>query len=102
MRRADGIAAENMDEGSPQQFATAMYASARAIKYCQELMDKDFEKHSTMAPTFNGFLFTERASKSDFRRSERRIAHLFEQLSGLQSKLDKAPKSRKLGTDALG
>jgi hypothetical protein len=93
MRRADGVAAENMDEGSPQQFATVMYVSARAIKYCQELMDKDFEKHSTNAPTFNGFLFTERASKSNFRRSERRIADLFEQIGGLQSKLDKGKKT---------
>jgi hypothetical protein len=93
MRRADGVAAETMDEGSPQQFATVMYASSRAIKYCQELMDKDFEKHATMAPTFNGFLFTERASKSEFRRSERRIADLFEQLGGLQSKLDKGKKA---------
>jgi hypothetical protein len=28
MRRTDGVAAENMEEGSPQQFAMAMYASS--------------------------------------------------------------------------
>jgi hypothetical protein len=92
MRRADGVSAESMDEGSPAQFATALFASMRAIKYCQELMDKEFEKHPTMAPTFNGFLFAERASKSDFRRSERRIGDLVTEIAGLQSKMDKIKK----------
>jgi hypothetical protein len=93
MRRADGVAAENMEDGSPAQFATALYASSRAVKYCKELMDKEFEKHPTMAPTFNGFLFAERASKSDFRRAERRIGDIITELAGLQSKVDKCKKS---------
>jgi hypothetical protein len=93
MRRADGVAAENMEEGSPTQFATALFASLRAVKYCKELMDKEFEKHPTMAPTFNGFLFAERASKSDFRRAERRIGDIVTEMAGLQSKVDKCKKA---------
>jgi hypothetical protein len=93
MRRADGVAAENMEEGSPAQFSTALFASLRAVKYCKELMDKEFEKHPTMAPTFNGFLFAERASKSDFRRAERRIGDIVTEMAGLQSKVDKCKKA---------
>jgi hypothetical protein len=92
MRRADGVAAESMEEGSPIQFATALFASLRAVKYCKELMDKEFEKHPTMAPTFNGFLFAERASKSDFRRAERRIGDIMTEIAGLQSKVDKCKR----------
>jgi hypothetical protein len=93
MRRADGVAAESMEEGSPAQFSTALFASLRAVKYCKELMDKEFEKHPTMAPTFNGFLFAERASKSNFRRAERRIGDIVTELAGLQSKVDKCKKA---------
>jgi hypothetical protein len=45
-----------------------------------------------MAPTFNGFLFSERASKSDFRQTERGIEDLSEQIAGLQGKVDKIKK----------
>jgi hypothetical protein len=93
MQRADGVAAESMEEGSPAQFSTALFASLRAVKYCKELMEKEFKKHPTMAPTFNGFLFAERASKSDFRRAERRIGDIVTEMAGLQSKVDKCKKA---------
>jgi hypothetical protein len=93
MQRADGVAAKSMEEGSPAQFSTALFASLRAVKYCKELMEKEFKKHPTMAPTFNGFLFAERASKSDFRRAERRIGDIVTEMAGLQSKVDKCKKA---------
>jgi hypothetical protein len=63
MRRATGMAAEDMEDGSAEQFATAVYASMRAHKYCAELIAKKFQKHPMMAPAFNAFLFSKRAQK---------------------------------------
>jgi hypothetical protein len=92
MRRATGMAAEDMEEGSTEQFATALYALMRAHKYWAELIAKKFQKHPTMAPTFNGFLFSKRATKRDFRRTEHGIGDLSEQIAGLQGKVDKIKK----------
>jgi hypothetical protein len=90
--RIDGGAAESMDPGSPEQFATVLYAAQRGINFGQELMAAAFEKHPNMAPSFNAFLFTERASKSDIRRTDRMIVSLNEQLAGMQSRMDKVKK----------
>jgi hypothetical protein len=83
MRQADGVAAETIDEGSPTQFFTAMFASLQAVKYCKELIGNDFEKHPTMAPMFNRFMFTKPASKSNLWQEESRIGDVISKMAEL-------------------
>jgi hypothetical protein len=45
-----------------------------------------------MAPTFNGFLFSERASHGDVKRLELKIGELAGLVKGLQGKVDKVKK----------
>ena len=54
-----------------------------------ELLERGFEKHPVMAPTFNGFLFSERASHGDVKRLELKIADMSNLIKSLQGKVDK-------------
>jgi hypothetical protein len=54
-----------------------------------ELVERRFERHPVMAPTFNGFLFSERASHGDINRLEIKIGELSALTRNVQSKVDK-------------
>jgi hypothetical protein len=58
-----------------------------------DLVERGFEKHPVMAPTFNGFLFSERASHGDVKRLDLKIGDLSNLLKGLQGKVDKKNKA---------
>jgi hypothetical protein len=67
IRRSDGQAAEGLKDSPSLQCALILYSSLKAHKFMAELLERGFEKHPVMAPTFNGFLFSERASHGDVR-----------------------------------
>ena len=72
---------------SISQFATDLYSALKAHKFTAELLEQAFEKHPVMAPTtFNGFLFSERASHGDVKRLDLKIGDLSNLLRGLQDK----------------
>jgi len=62
-----------------------------AHKFMDELVAKNFERHPCMTPSFNAFLFLERASHSDLKQVESRLESVEKQAHGIQGKLDKIP-----------
>jgi hypothetical protein len=92
IRRSDGQAAEGLSHSPSLQCALILYSSLKAHKFMAELLERGFEKHPVMAPTFNGFLFSERASHGDVKRLELKIGELAALVKGLQGKVDKTKK----------
>jgi hypothetical protein len=92
IRRSDGQAAQGMGDEPSMQCAIILYSSLKAHKFMAELLERGFEKHAVMAPTFNGFLFTERASHGDVKRLELKIGELSTSFKALQGRMDKAKK----------
>jgi hypothetical protein len=89
LRRADGQAASEMSDNPPMQSALVLYSTLKAHKFMSELIERRFECHPVMAPTFNGFLFSERASHGDIKRLEVKLAEMSNLTRTLQSKVDK-------------
>jgi hypothetical protein len=89
LRRADGQAASDMSDDPPMQSAIVLYSALKAHKFMDELVERRFERHPVMAPTFNGFLFSERASHGDIKRLEVKLTELNNLTRNLQSKVDK-------------
>jgi hypothetical protein len=92
LRRADGQAAGDLRDDPSMQSAIVLYSSLKAHKFMDELIERRFERHPVMAPTFNGFLFSERASHGDIKRSEIKLSELGNLIKTLQSKVDKPVK----------
>jgi hypothetical protein len=88
-RRADGQAAVNMSDTPTLQCAVLIYSALKALKFMAELLERGFEKHAVMAPTFNGFLFSKRASHGDAKPLELKIGKLSNLFKALQGKVDK-------------
>lgn len=89
LRRAEGQAASDMSDDPPMQSAIVLYSSLKAHKFMAELIERRFERHPVMAPTFNGFLFSERASHGDVKRLEVKLSEISNLTRILQSKVDK-------------
>jgi hypothetical protein len=89
LRRADGQAAGDMSSDPTMHTAIVLYSSLKAHKFMDELIERRFERHPVMAPTFNGFLFSERASHGDIKRLEIKLAELGNLTKTLQSKVDR-------------
>jgi hypothetical protein len=86
LRRAEGQAASELMDDLSMQSALVLYSTLKAHKFMSELIERRFERHPVMAPTFNGFLFSERASHGDIKHLEIKLAEL---TRTLQSKVDK-------------
>ena len=93
-RRAQGQTAQD-GVHKREQSACVLYATLCAHKFMDELLLKNFERHPCMTPTFNAFLFLERASHSDLKRVEARLEGVEKQTQGLQGKLDNGAKAKK-------
>jgi hypothetical protein len=89
LRRADGQVASEMPDDPSMQSALVLYSALKAHKYMAELIERRFECHPVMAPTFNGFLFSGRASHGDIKRLETKLGELNNLTLNLQSKVDK-------------
>jgi hypothetical protein len=89
LRHADGQAASDMSDDPAMQSAIVLYSMLKAHKFMKELIKRRFERHSVMAPTFHGFLFSERASHGDIKRLEIKIGEMSNLTRTLQSKVDK-------------
>jgi hypothetical protein len=89
LRRAGGQAASEMSDDPAMQSAIVLYSTLKAHKFMAELVERKFERHPVMAPTFNGFLFSERASHGDVKRLEIKLGELTTLARNLQSKFDK-------------
>jgi hypothetical protein len=89
LRQADGQAASEMSDDPSLQSALVLYSALKAHKFMAELIERRFERHPVMAPTFNGFLFSERASHGDIKRLETKLGELNNLTRNLQSKVDK-------------
>jgi hypothetical protein len=89
LKRADGQAASDMNDDPALQSAIVLYSSLKAHKFMDELVERSFERHPVMAPTFNGFLFSERASHGDIKRLELKLSEMGNLTRTLQSKVDK-------------
>jgi hypothetical protein len=89
LRRADGQAAADMSDDPAMQSAIVLYSALKAHKFMDELIERRFERHPVMAPTFNGFLFSERASHGDIKRLEVKLIEMSNLTKNLQSKVDK-------------
>jgi hypothetical protein len=89
LRRADGQAAGEMSDDPTLQSAIVLYSTLKAHKFMAELIERRFERHPVMAPTFNGFLFSERASHGDISRLEIKLGEMSNLTRILQSKVDK-------------
>jgi hypothetical protein len=89
LRRADGQAASDMGDDPAMQSAIVLYSALKAHKFMDELIERRFERHPVMAPTFNGFLFSERASHGDIKRLEIKLGEMGNLTRTLQSKVDK-------------
>jgi hypothetical protein len=84
LRRADGQAAADMSEDPPMQSAIVLYSALKAHKFMDELIERRFERHPVMAPTFS-----ERASNGDIKRIEVKLGEMSNLTRTLQSKVDK-------------
>jgi hypothetical protein len=89
LKRSDGQAASDMQDDPTMQNAIVLYSTLKAHKFMDELVERRFERHPVMAPTFNGFLFSERASHGDIKRLEIKIGELSNLTRNVQSKVDK-------------
>jgi hypothetical protein len=89
LRRAGGQAASEMSDNPAMQSAIVLCSTLKAHKFMAELVERKFERHPVMAPTFNGFLFSERASHGDVKRLEIKLGELTALARNLQSKFDK-------------
>ncbi len=89
LKRADGQAASDMNDDPSLQSAIVLCSSLKAHKFMDELVERSFERHPVMAPTFNGFLFSERASHGDIKRLELKLSEMGNLTRTLQSKVDK-------------
>lgn len=89
MRRSDGQAASDMADDPAMQISIVLYSTLKHHKFMDELVERRFERHPVMAPTFNGFLFSERASHGDIKRLEIKIAELGNTARQFQLKNDK-------------
>jgi len=56
----------------------------------KELSDKSFERHPVLTPTFNGFLFLERASHASVKWVSDRVEVVAALATSLQGRLDRA------------
>ena len=86
-RRATGAAAEGEVDESLQA-AMILYGTLRAHKFMSELIGRGFERHPSLAPTFNTFLFTQRASFADILRVESKVNQQVSNISGIQKAND--------------
>jgi len=73
-----------------EQTALVIYASLQAHKFMKELKRWGFEKHACLMPTFNSFLFLNRALVSSVKRVADQVETIATQAGTLQSCLDKA------------
>jgi hypothetical protein len=89
LQRADGQAASDMPDDPSMQSAIVLCSALKAHKFMDELIERRFERHPVMAPTFNGFLFSERASHGDIKRLEVKFSEINNLTRALQSKVDK-------------
>jgi hypothetical protein len=89
LRRADGQAASDLSDDPAMQSAIVLYSALKAHKFMDELIERRFERHPVMAPTFNGFLFSERASHGDIKRLEVKLTDMSNLTRSFQSKVDK-------------
>jgi hypothetical protein len=71
------------------QSAIVLCSALKAHKFMAELIERRFERHPVMAPTFNGFLFLERASHRDIRRLEVKLVEMGNATKALQLRADK-------------
>jgi hypothetical protein len=60
LRRAEGQAASELMDDPSMQSALVLYSTLKTHKFMSELVERRFERHPVMVPTFNGFLFSER------------------------------------------
>jgi len=105
LRRSDGISARNVGVEPARRAALTIYASLRAHKFMKELSDKSFERHPVLTPTFNGFLFLERASHASVKRVSDRVEVVAALATSLQGRLDRAAEGGGRGSrggDAQG
>jgi hypothetical protein len=92
-KRAVGASAEQMiasldAHGLEVQTSMALYGTLKAHAFMKELVAKGFTRHPCLAPTFNTFLFSHRASFADIARIERKMGGKVSELAGLQSSLN--------------
>ncbi len=73
-----------------EQTALVIYASLRAHKFMKELKHRGFEKHACLMPTFNSFLFLNRALVSSVKWVANQVETIATKAGTLQSHLDKA------------
>ncbi len=90
IRRADGKSVQDKGTNPRERTALVIYASLRAHKFMKELKRRGFEKHACLTPTFNSFLFMNRASVSSMKRVADRVETIATQAGALQSRLDRA------------
>jgi siroheme synthase len=89
LSRADGQTASEMSADTAMQTAIILYSALKAHKFMAELIERRLERHPVMAPTFNGFLFSERVLHGNIRKLEIKIGEISNITRTLQSKVDK-------------
>jgi hypothetical protein len=87
--RSDGQAAQGMGNNTVMQCAVTFHSSLKPHEFMAELLERGFEKCAVMAPTFNGFLFSESTSHGDVKRLELKINERSASNKILQGKIDK-------------
>jgi hypothetical protein len=65
-----------MSDNPAMHSAIVFCSTFKAHKFMVESAERKFERHPVMAPTFNGFLFSERASHGDVKRLEIKLGEL--------------------------
>jgi hypothetical protein len=63
-------------------------SALRANQFMSELMTKEYEQHLALAPTFNSFLFTERAATINIRHLKIKLGSFSNRVAGLQKNVD--------------
>jgi hypothetical protein len=78
-----------MSDDPAMQSVIVLYSTLKAHKFMDALIERRFERHPVMAPTFNGFLFSERASHGDIKHLEIKLGEVSNLTRTFQSKVDK-------------
>jgi hypothetical protein len=95
VKRSGGAAAIKETASLTRRSAIVLYATLKAQNYMKELLARGFEKHSSLTPTFNAFLFKETASKMDAQRLDTKMAGVEKRMTLVQKSIDQM--SNKLG-----
>jgi hypothetical protein len=90
------------EEDSLKLAAKVLYATLRAHAFMDALLERQFERHPFMSPSLNNFSLAQKASLSDVRRLEHKIAAVDARVGAAQGQVDRRAAGGRGGAGGRG